>query len=107
MTNKEKLISIKNFLAQNKIWYDRKFVCPITSVEPSLFLPRFQIIVQVIGKDNEKEQQEFYKKVSRLYRPLFIREHETVEFVLEKLQNLIIQCLNNLQKNQIKKEHKQ
>ena len=105
MTNeqKAKLDVLVNFLTENKIHFYTTFKGKI-KVTPELYIPKFKIIVKV--SQNREDDDIFYAKVKYAYHPLFIRETETEEFVLEKMQNLIIDLMKKKQQRVMKKNTK-
>lgn len=58
-----------------------------------LFLPSFRIYIKLQGEDDEL----FYKTHHIGVHPIFIRDGETPEFVLEKVQNTIIRIMQKKQ----------
>lgn len=98
MTNREKLEVLKAFLNENSIpfkenvmWKGQKF---------DLYIGKYHICVRL----SDENDQKFYERVKRIYHPLFIRESETSDFVLEKMQNLIIDLMK-CQHKFISKKH--
>lgn len=91
MTNEEKLESVKAFLNENKLKFFTNFVSRRTGRHPEVYVPLHRIMVK-ISEGTEKDT-EFFKAVRFKYHPLFIRETETEEFVLEKMKNLIVDCM--------------
>ncbi len=103
MTNNEKLEALRTFLIENKIAfspYKGKL-----AVTPELFIPKYKIMVKLSeGKDKDDE---FFHTVKRKYRPLFIRDTDSVDFVLEKMQNLIIDIMkvrHNIRSKKLRKQ---
>lgn len=89
MTNKEKLEAVKNFCRENNIDFtERKKPEGLCDV----FLTKFYVAIHI---SNEKDA-EFYERYKGK-NPVFIREEESVEFIIEKVQNTIIKSLNNMQ----------
>lgn len=84
MTNKEKLEVVKGFLKENNIPFKEKVMRKGQMFD--LLIGQYLICVRL----SDENDQRFYEKIKHLYHPLFIREKETAEFVLEKMQNLII-----------------
>lgn len=92
MTNeqKSKLEVIMNFLNDNKIAFHPQYNGK-ANVTPDLYVPKHKIMVKV--SEGKESDDEFFMKVRRRYHPLFIRDNDTREFVLEKIQNLIIDIM--------------
>lgn len=92
MNNKEKLEVLKKFLTENKIKFKENVNRRGQNIH--LYIPRHQICVRL----SDENDQEFYLKVRHGMRPLFIRKNETAEFVVEKMQNLIIDLMQRKQR---------
>ena len=92
MTNnqKAKLDVLVNFLTENKIHFFTTFKGK-TPVKADIYVPKFRIMVKV--SEGKEKDDIFYNNVKYHFHPLFIREIETKEFVLEKMQNLIIDLM--------------
>jgi len=84
MTNEEKLELLKKFLDENGIRYDEHHRSG-TNVIMDLQIPDYMIAVHLSNDFDDT----FYRMVYRVYHPFFIRESESAEFVLEKMQNCI------------------
>ena len=84
MTNKEKLEVLKGFLKENNIPFKEKVMQRGQKFD--LYISKFGICVRL----SDENDQRFYEKIKYIVHPLFIRENETPEFVVEKMQNLII-----------------
>ncbi len=99
MTNREKLNYIAKWLGSQHIGYVyRKKHQPGKS---DVFLPRYNVYIKIAGEDDV----EFFEK-HRTF-PVFIRDEETAEFVLEKVQSTIIKSMTRRQSvlmRQAKKE---
>lgn len=102
MDNKKKLEALKAFLKENNV----KFVENHASrfgVTMDLKLPDLYIAI-FLSNDNKEEENRKYnassgkKKLFRFYKPFFIRESESQEFVIEKMQNCIFDQMMKLQK---------
>lgn len=87
MANREKLEVLKAFLRENNISFKEK--CKCSGKKVSLYIGKYRICVRI---SNEYDQS-FYDRVKYHFHPLFIRESETAEFVVEKMQNLIIELM--------------
>lgn len=91
MTNNEKLEAIKDFLRENKIRFALHHSDKRRKIKGDAYVPKYDIIVKL--SEGKEKDDAFFKKVRFRYHPLFIRNEETKEFVLEKMQNLIISIL--------------
>jgi len=92
---KEKMDVIINFLRENQIASYLGYKGGI-KVNPDLYIPKHKIMVKI--SEGKEKDDIFFHKVKYKYHPLFIREAETKEFVLEKMQNLIIDLMKQKQK---------
>ena len=103
MTNQQKLEALKAFLQENGF----KYKCDYKSnngARADLYIGRFRIMVRLSREGDQK----FFLKTRYYYHPFFIRDNETKDFVLEKMQNLIIKCMQEEQagyQRQYDKEH--
>ena len=106
MTNKEKLEALKSFLKENGIEYFENHKSSF-GVMIDLKLPKQNIAVFVSnGKDYEEKcynAEHHGCKIYWTYKPFFIRESESVEFVLEKMQNCIVERMQHFQRQFEKK----
>lgn len=93
MNSKEKLQLLKGFLKRNGLVFYEKFNGKMKTCAPDLYIPKHRIMVKV----SDEHDQPFYNEVKFRYHPLFIRETESGEFTLEKLQNLIIEIMKRKQ----------
>jgi hypothetical protein len=86
MTNKEKLEALKAFLIENKIEFEENYKSRSKHVVFDLRIgsPRIAIIISN-NLDNET-----YRKIRKGYDPFLIRDNETVEFIIEKMKNCIV-----------------
>jgi len=85
MTNKEKLDEVVKFLEKEDI----DFILRPENVrmKSNLYIPKWKIGMKLEGEDNER----YFQTHKRYISTIFIRESEAVGFVLEKLQNVIVQ----------------
>ena len=95
MTNEEKLERVKAFLNENNIPFEEN--AKKCKVNLPLYVKKYNIVIHV-GDD-----QEFFQAIRRVCHPVFIREEETADFVLEKVQNLIIERMKSMQSKIMKK----
>lgn len=95
MTNKEKLEALKAFLRENDLEYEENFKSKLCKVD--LMVTKHNIAVHLSDKDDQK----FFLQCRRFHHPFFIRDDESLEFIIEKMQNCII---DRMQKQQRKLE---
>lgn len=93
MSNREKLEALKEFLAENKVRFIEGYKSGL-GVTMDLKLPEYLVAVH-LSDDNDDS---FYKKTFRKYKPFFIRESETVDFIIEKMQNCLTDIMVRRQK---------
>ena len=98
MSNKEKLEALKAFLKENGIHFREKVI--LKGQKADLFIGKYQICVRL----SDENDQRFYEVIKHIYHPLFIRDKETKEFVIEKMQNLIIDIMKKQQNRFLKKK---
>ena len=82
MNRKEKMEVLVAFLTGNNIehWEDVKVES--LGIEIPLYIPRFNISVKT-----EEHNDEWYQTVKRYTRPVFIRDDESADFIIEKVRN--------------------
>lgn len=97
MSNREKLEVLKTFLKENNIPFKENVTRKGQRLD--LFIGKYLICVRL----SDENDQKFYEVIKYFYRPFFIRESETAEFVVEKMQNLIIDIMKKRQKKTMKK----
>ena len=100
MTNKQKLEELKKFLKENNIPFKENVVRK--GQHFSLYISKYLICVRL----SDENDQKFYERIKHIFHPLFIREKETPEFVIEKMQNLIIDIMKRQQEKLSKKGKK-
>ena len=84
MTNNEKKQEcIIALLEERGLTYKRNHHSDLCGVDIDLYVPMYRIAVF------DGDSQEAYEKVKKKMAPLFIRETDTEEFVMEKMTNLI------------------
>ena len=82
-----KVKAVEDYLSKKKISFFRFFRSKKYGVTSQVYIPLYRILVKVSkGKDHDDE---FYTKVKYAYHPIFIREGDSVEFTIEKLENCI------------------
>ena len=87
ISNEKKMEVIKSFLDENGIAYVENHKSGRCGVIIPLAVPKHKVAVR-IGDD-----QDFYLKTRGVYYPIFIRDEDTKEKVLEKIQNTIIKSM--------------
>jgi hypothetical protein len=87
MDNKDKLEAIKAFLTENNLNFEENHFSKSKKINIDLVVYPYRIAVH-LSDDTDKE---FFNKTKRHYHPFFIRDNETEDFVLEKMQNCIIE----------------
>lgn len=98
MDNREKLEALKNFLRENKVSFKEDKVAQ-NGTKIDLFVRNYGIAVHLSDENN----QNFFKGTKKVYNPFFIRDEETVEFILEKMQN----CMARITEQRKNREHKE
>lgn len=96
ITNEQKLEAVKEFLTKNNIRFTKD--CPIKKYTIALWIKKYHILVHL----SDAHDQDFYNAVKRSFKPFFIRDNESKEFVLEKMQNCIIDIMKQQQKRSTK-----
>ena len=79
----EKYEAVKEYLTKEGIEYWTEVHVGKTGIVLPLYIPRYRIAVHV-GDDTQ-----WYNCVKRTTHPVFIREEDTIGFVIEKVQNTI------------------
>lgn len=102
MTNEEKLEGLKAFLTENGIKFIENYKSGL-HVLMDLKLPDYMIAVHL----SDDKDDEFYHRTFRQYKPFFIRESETPDFIIEKMQNCITDIMVKRQKIYEKKQKKE
>ena len=87
VTNEKKLEALKGWLRENNVEFEENHVTK-AGLHIDVWIPSLMIAVH-LGDDDGK----FYKKTCCWCKPFFIRETETLGFVLEKIQNC---CFNQM-----------
>ena len=97
MTNeqKAKVKALEAFLKENGMSYYAGFKSKKHDIKGQLYVPMHRIIVKV--SEGKEKDDAYYHKVKYIYRPLFIRDEETSEFIIEKMKNLIIDIMKRKQ----------
>lgn len=92
MTNKEKLEALKAFLRENNLEYEENFKSKFCNVD--LMVTKHNVAVHL----SDQNDQKFFKQCRHFYHPFFIRDNESIEFIIEKMQNCIIDRMQKQQK---------
>lgn len=103
MTNKEKIEGLKKFLDNNNVSYTENYKSGF-NVTIDLKITKFMIAVHV---ENNGDCDDFYRAIKNPYTPFMIRDSDTLDFVIEKMQNCIVQVLLRRQRAQNNRERKE
>ena len=101
MDNKTKLERIIALLKGKGLVYKLNHHSELCGIDIDIYIPKYRIAVF------EGYSQEQYVKVKRKYAPLFVRDEETEDFIVEKMENLLEkreEKLQWLQKRNAEKE---
>lgn len=99
MKNSEKLTAVMQFLRENNIKY---VLNSKGEGHCNLWVPIHRIAIKITGEDDAL----FYDTHRRTCFPVFIRAEETVEFVIEKVQNTIVKSMKKVQEQLLLKQEK-
>ena len=112
-TKEQKLEALKAFLKENNIPFEENYYSKSFDVTIVLRVINLRIAV-FFSEGLEKDTELIHKKnkygvsLNWVYNPFFIRENETEEFTLEKMQNCafdrMVKMQEAWQKNQNKKK---
>ena len=114
MTNEEKLEALKAFLSENNVRFIENYKSKY-GVVMDLKLPDLMIAVFLsYGEKRCEFEETIYNtgegngkyKLRYVYKPFFIRESESVEFIIKKMQNCIVERMVLMQKRWEKKNSK-
>lgn len=109
MTNEEKLEALKAFLKENNVRFVENHVSKF-GVTMDLKLP--DLMIAVFLSDDKIFEEDVYNvgigkhKMRFVYKPFFIRESESLDFIIEKMQNCIVERMVLMQKRWEKKNGK-
>ena len=103
MTNKEKLEALKAFLTENNVKFVENHFSKTNKLTFDVLIKDLRIAVHL----SDENDQTFYQKIYKYYKPFFIRESETVDFVLEKMQNCVYDRMMLMQRRMEKKNRKE
>lgn len=100
MKNSIKLEKVKLFLDENNIKYEER---EKRVGHCDLWIPSVRVAIKIKGEDSRK----FFDTHKKTCYPLFIRDEETLSFVLEKLQNTIIRSMQAAQQRLMNKKERE
>lgn len=113
MTNKEKLKALKRFLRENNLRFIENYHSKTFDVDMTIKIKKLRIAVFLSNDDRNYELSMVFAKsrfngqpLFTMYNPFFIRESETEDFIIEKMQNCIISRMQLLQKKWQKKQER-
>lgn len=105
ISNEEKLEALRRFLKENKIPFINDYHSKTFNVDMAIKVKKLKIAVFLSDGDREYEKSLIFAPstysgapLRNLYNPFFIRESDTTEFVLEKMQNCIVKRMMMLQR---------
>lgn len=111
-TKEEKLETLKAFLKENGFSYEEGYYSESFDVTMALRISNLRIAV-FFSSGSYEEDTELIKKKNQygvplclVYNPFFIRDEETEEFIIEKMQNCVFNRMILLQKQWQKKQNK-
>lgn len=100
MKNSIKLEKVKLFLDENNIKYEER---EKRFGHSDLWLPKARVAIKIEGDDS----MVFFETHNKTCCPVFIREEETADFVIEKLQATIIKSMMKQQQNLMRHKEKE
>jgi hypothetical protein len=100
MTNRDKLEAIKAFLRENNLNFEENHFSKSRKINIDLVVYPYRIAIHF----SDDKDREFFNKTKRHYHPFFIRDIESEEFVLEKMQNCIIEEMKKRQQALMEKK---
>ena len=103
MTNNEKLEKLKEWLKDNNVPFEENHKSRSTGLTFDLMVKK-PLIAVCISSENDDE---IFHRIKRTYAPFFIRESETAEFIIEKMQNCIVNRMMQQQKAMEKEAKKE
>ena len=111
-TKEEKLETLKAFLKENNIAFEENYHSESFDVTMALRVSNLRIAVFLSTDDKDKDTMLTRKmnqnnlRLHWIYTPFFIRDSETEEFTLEKMQNCVFDKMVKMQKQWQKKQNK-
>lgn len=100
MSNEQKMEIVKAYLDGKGIKHDENHVSETCGVIIPLYIPEYRLAIH-IGDD-----QEFFNAVKTSCFPIFIRDEDTDEKVMEKLRNTIAKSADIRDKEAVKARNK-
>lgn len=104
MKNQTKLERLKLFLDENGIEYR----VPNQAGKygrSDLYIPRWRIAIKV-NREGFKEDAYFFKRHRGYSRPIYIRTEDSMAFVREKVQNVLIKAMKESQNRIVRAQRK-
>ena len=99
MTNLEKLDALKAFLRENALdFIENKTIKSGITID--LLVLKYNVAVHL----SDEHDQRFFKRTRNNYHPFYIRESETVEFIIEKMQNCLTTVMVDMHKSYQRKQ---
>lgn len=103
MSKEEKLKAVKDWLNERNIEFRENHWSKSCNVLIDIRVKTPLLAIRVSKEDDE----EFFHAVKLWYSPIFIRECESVEFVLEKIHNTVERRLAEIEKMKQRKAQKE
>lgn len=101
MKNETKLKKVIAFLEENNIKYRQHK--NVWFGHSDVFLPDTRVAIKIDGEDRKR----FYETHKGKCYPVFIRDDESLKFILEKLQNTIVKSMMKEQKILMREKQKE
>ena len=113
ISNEEKLKALRHFLNENKIPFINNYHSKTFNVDMAIKVKKLRIAVFISTGDKEFEDSMVFASnvyngtpLRNTYNPFFIRKSDTKKFVLEKMQNCIVNRMMMLQRKWQKEQKK-
>ena len=114
MTKEEKLKALRHFLNENRIHFINNYHSKTFNVDMAIKVKKLRIAVFLSNEDKEFENSLVFAPstysgapLRNFYAPFFVRESESTDFVLQKMQNCLISRMLMLQKKWERKQRKE
>ena len=104
MKNQTKLERLKLFLDENGIEYHVPNHAGRYG-RSDLYIPRWRIAIKV-NREGYKEDAYFFKRHRGYARPIYIRTEDSMAFVREKVQNVLIKAMKETQNRIVRAQRK-
>lgn len=101
MKNETKLKKVIAFLEENNVKYRQHK--NVWFGHSDVFLPDTRVAIKIDGEDRKR----FYETHKGKCYPVFIRDDESLKFILEKLQNTIVKSMMKEQKTLMRERQKE